>query len=78
MTGGDVQQSLRRLTAILLIPLSMLLIEVGIHLREQHGIVLGWKSQVIAEVQVLGGGLVLGAIGYLVLSVIGGVSAVSE
>ncbi|WP_375798532.1 hypothetical protein [Halobellus sp.] len=62
----------------MVIPLSMLLIEFGIHLREQHGTVIGWNSQVIAGSQVLGGILVIGAIGSLVMSIVDSMVTTTE
>lgn len=70
MDGATLRQSIRRLTAILVVPVSLLLIEFGIHLRETHGIVSGWISQVIAGSQALGALLVVGALAYLLVSVI--------
>lgn len=76
--GEKLRRSLRRMTAVVVVPLAALLVQFGIHLREQHGIVSGWESQVIAGSQALGGLLVLGAVGYLVASVLGSVTAPTE
>ena len=76
MTEDSLQISIRRMTALLLVPLSTLVIEFGIHLREQHGIVIGWKSQLIATSQAISGLLVIGAIGYLAVSGLGSLVAV--
>lgn len=77
MDEDSVQVSIRRMTGLLLVPLSALVIEFGIHLREQHGIVDGWTSDVIASSQAISGLLVIGAIGYLVMSGVGSLAASS-
>lgn len=68
MDENSIEVSIRRTTALLLVPLSALVVEFGIHLREQHGIVDGWKSQLIVTSQAISGLLVVGAIGYLAVS----------
>lgn len=75
MDADSVQVSIRRMTALLLVPLTALVIEFGIHLREQHGIVDGWESQLISTSQAIGGLLVVGAIGYLAVSGLGSLVA---
>jgi hypothetical protein len=70
MSEADVQTSIRRMTALLLVPLSLVVAEIGIHLREQHGITGGWKSEFIAGSQAVSALLVVGAVGYLLVSVL--------
>jgi hypothetical protein len=70
MTEAGVRTSIRRMTALLLVPVALVVVEFGIHLREQHGITGGWKSEFIAGSQALSALLVVGAAGYLLVSVL--------
>lgn len=71
MSGTQVQRSLRRMTALLLVPLAFLVIEFGIRLRKQHGIVQGLESQVISVSQTVSVLFIIGAVVYLGLSAVG-------
>lgn len=75
MTNKELQRSIRRATAILLIPLSILVIQFSIHLRKTAGLV---DSGAVTTAELAGYAIIVASSLYLAVSAVAGVYAFFE
>jgi len=75
MPETHFRRTLRRGIALLLIPLALIVIEFGIHLQYQHGLVYSW---VVNTSRTGSWVLIISAIGYLVVSGLRGFYSIAQ